>query len=87
MALNRAEFATGLRSAVVIPADAVHKRGQLDGVFVVDDTGEVHLRWIRLGTRTLGSGGGVEVLSGLAGGETIVLSSDMPLAEGDKVVR
>jgi hypothetical protein len=50
----------------------------------MDGSGEVHLRWLRLGDRI---GDGFEVISGLAGGETIVTSSEKPLAEGDRVVR
>lgn len=74
---------TGKREGVVIPPDAVVERGQLRGVFVVDGEGRAELRWIRLGRE---AGGGVEVLSGLAGGETIVISSERPLVEGDRVV-
>jgi hypothetical protein len=45
--------------------------------------GFAHLRWVRLGRA---SGDAVEVLSGLAGDETVVLSTQQPLAEGDRVV-
>ena len=42
------------------------------------------LRWIRLGRA---QGDEVEVLSGLAGGETVVLTAEQPLDEGDRVVK
>lgn len=74
----------GVRRGVLVPADAVHERGQLTGVWIVDAEGRAQLRWVRLGDRIDGD---VEVLSGLAGGETIVTSSSQPLAEGDRVVR
>ncbi|MCJ7628502.1 MAG: efflux RND transporter periplasmic adaptor subunit [Longimicrobiales bacterium] len=61
----------GTTRAVTIPADAVVRRGQLTGVRVVTADG-VALRWIRLG-RTVGTGDRVEVLSGLAAGDRIVL--------------
>jgi len=80
----RMSIPVGTRSAVVVPAAAVIRRGQLTGVWIVDDQGRAVLRWIRLG-RELGDR--VELLSGLAGGETIVLTAAAPLAEGDKVVR
>ena len=33
------------------------------------------------------AGDGIEVLSGLEGGETLVVSASLPLVEGDKVVQ
>ena len=72
------------RSAVLVPAAAIIRRGQLTGVWVVEDDGTARLRWVRLGHPR---GDEAEVLSGLAGNETVVLSSRQPLAEGDKVVR
>jgi len=77
-------FPVGTRSCVVIPEDAVIVRGQLRGVFIVDNDDVAQLRWIRLGDTR---GNNVEVISGLSGNETIVLSSAKTLAEGDKVVR
>ncbi len=69
---------------ILVPADAVIRRGQLTGVWIVREDGTAHLRWIRLGHDHDGM---IEALSGLQGGETIVLSAEQPLAEGDKVVR
>lgn len=68
----------GAREGIVIPESAVVRRGQLTGVRVVTDQGEM-LRWIRLGRRleTPGAEGSgevrVEVLSGLEPGERIAL--------------
>jgi hypothetical protein len=67
----------------VIPRSAVHERGQLTGVWIVDANSVAQLRWVRLGDEV---DGGVEVISGLDGTETLVTSSTKPLAEGDKVV-
>ncbi len=72
------------REAVLVPEDAIVRRGQLTGVWTVADDGTAHLRWIRPGRVHEGR---VEVLSGLDGGETVVLSHDQPLVEGDRVVR
>jgi RND family efflux transporter MFP subunit len=79
----RVEVPIGSRDAVLVPAAALHQRGQLTGVWLVDDQSTVHLRWIRTG-RAIGDE--MEVVSGLQGGETLVLLADLPLVEGDKVV-
>jgi len=73
----------GSREAILVPRAALHERGQLTGVWVVDEQDTAHLRWIRVG-QTIGDE--VEVISGLQGGETVVLRADLPLVEGDKVV-
>lgn len=83
----RVTVPVGERQAVLVPAAAIHRRGQLTGVWVVDGEGLVHLRWIRLGHAHQGNAGDeFEVLSGLAGDETVVLSSEQPLADGDRMV-
>ena len=80
----RVTVPTGTREVVLAPAAAVVRRGQLTGFWLVDADERAHLRWVRLGRQ---HGDGVEVLSGLHGGESVVLHSELPLAEGDKVVR
>jgi len=74
----------GERTAVLAPRAAVITHGQLTGVWVVDEAGTARLRWIRLGRDR---GDRVEVLSGLQGGESVVLEAEQPLVEGDRVVR
>lgn len=73
----------GTREVIVAPLEAIIRRGQLTGVWIVDEQNTAHLRWIRLG-HALGQQ--QEVLSGLNGDETLILSSSTPLTEGDKVV-
>lgn len=80
----RVTVPVGIRQAILVDAKAIIKRGQLTGVWTVDPEGIVHLRWIRLGHDV---GQKVEVLSGLTGSETVVLSSTAPLSEGDKAVK
>jgi membrane fusion protein (multidrug efflux system) len=83
----RVTVPVGTREAVLVPAASVHRRGQLTGVWTVARDGTVHLRWVRLGHEQLGtSGTEVEVLAGLDGTETVVLDTQQPLAEGDRVV-
>ena len=61
----------GSRRALVIPAAAVRREGDLTGVTVRTADSDA-LRWIRVG---LERGGLVEVLSGLRAGEQIVVPS------------
>ena len=80
----RVTVSVGTRQAILVPSEAIIKRGQLTGVWIIDSENIIHLRWIRLGHPI---GQQMEVLSGLGGSETVVLSSDVPLAEGDKAVK
>jgi RND family efflux transporter MFP subunit len=68
-------------SVLVVPADAMLSRGQLTGVFLVRGTG-LRLRWIRPGREW---GSTLEVLSGLAPGDTVVRRPDHALVDGQLV--
>ena len=80
----RVSVPVGVRQAVLVPTGAVIRRGQLTGVWIVRQDDTAHLRWVRLGR---GFGDSLEILSGLNGDETVVLSTQQPLAEGDRVVK
>ena len=67
---------------LVVPAEAIHRRGQLEGVFIVGDDGRAHLRWIRTGREL---GGAVEVIAGLEPGETVVTWSASRIKDSQKV--
>jgi hypothetical protein len=60
-------FATGEVKRLLVPASDVVQRGELVGVYVVDDHGVV-LRQVRTGNR---DGDQVEVLAGLDDGERV----------------
>ena len=62
---GRARFPAGEREVLTIPAAAIVSRGQLTGIYVVDQAGTVHLRLIRTGKTLRRAGRG---LSGLATG-------------------
>jgi len=66
---GRAQFSRGERQALLIPRSAVVERGQLQGVFVLDQNRVASLRYVTLGKF---SGSEIEVLSGLQGGEWFV---------------
>lgn len=65
-----------------IPAEAVVRRGQMTGVFVVDE-GVARLRWLSLGGA---EGSRVRVLSGLRAGERVVVGPERErLQDGQRV--
>jgi len=69
---GRAVFGTGARKVLAIPAACVIERGQVQSV-LVDENGIARTRLITVGTK---SGDRVEVLSGLAAGEKVILSPE-----------
>ncbi len=64
-----AEFANGVRQAIVIPRSTVVMRGSLACAYVLDGQGIAQLRSLTLGAT---QGGFVEVLSGISAGEKLV---------------
>lgn len=67
---------------VLVPQEALVKRGQLTGIYTVSQSNTALLRWLRLG-RTFGDK--VEVLSGLAADENYIISSEGKLFNGAKI--
>jgi RND family efflux transporter MFP subunit len=78
---GRAFFPRGEKRALMIPVAALVNRGQLRGIYVVDDAGLVHWRVVTLG-RPLGNQ--VEVLSGLSDGDAVVLNPGSQELDGKK---
>jgi RND family efflux transporter MFP subunit len=66
---GRARFSRGQRQGLLIPRSAVVERGQLQGIYVLDQYKVASLRYITLGKP---SGTEVEVLAGLQEGEQLV---------------
>lgn len=64
-----AEFANGVRQAILIPSSAAVLRGSLDCAYVLDSRGISQLRYLTLGAH---HGNLVEVLSGVSSGEKLV---------------
>jgi hypothetical protein len=62
---------------LAVPESALVRRGEVTGVYVIDDKGVPRLRQLRTGERV--GDGEVEVLAGLSGGETIASN---PVAAG-----
>jgi RND family efflux transporter MFP subunit len=59
----------GSRTAVFVPVAAVHREGDLTGLWIGDGSATA-LRWVRLGRA---AGDSVEVLAGLRGGDRILV--------------
>lgn len=70
-------------SSVYVPISALKKRGQLRGVYVLNEENEALLRWVRTGEQ---KGNKMEVLSGISSGERYVVQSDLVLNNAQKIV-
>lgn len=76
--LVKVGFATGTQQRLLLPAQAVVRRSEVTAVYVVDDTGTVRFRQVRVGDRQTGDR--VVVLAGLEAGETVATD---PVAAGE----
>jgi RND family efflux transporter MFP subunit len=79
---GRAQFSRGERASLQIPRTAVVVRGQLQGIFVLDQNKIATLRYITLGKP---SGSQVEVLAGLQAGEALISDPDSRELSGKKI--
>ncbi|MDQ5986494.1 MAG: Multidrug resistance protein MdtE [Syntrophus sp. SKADARSKE-3] len=66
---SRVLIPIGKKDAILAPKAAVVEKGQLTGIYVLDDKGVMTYRLVRTGKR---SDGNVEILSGIAAGERII---------------
>jgi RND family efflux transporter MFP subunit len=67
-----AELPVGGRSTLQVPATAIVRRGQLEGVYLFAADSMLRLRWIRTGR---GSDSTIEVLSGLFPGDLVAVDA------------
>lgn len=79
---GRVQFARGERTELLIPLDSVVERGQLQGIYVLDQNRIAALRYITLGKPSAGQ---VEVLAGLQAGEMLVADPDGRELSGKKI--
>jgi HlyD family secretion protein len=79
---GRIELPRGTREVIMIPANALVRRGQLEGVYVVDADSQAALRWIKTGSARDNQ---LEVASGLTDGERIVTSHLQQLSDGQAI--
>jgi RND family efflux transporter MFP subunit len=79
---GRSQFTRGERSALLIPRTALVERGQLQGVYVLDQNRIAGLRYITLGKPSAQQ---VEVLAGLQAGEMLVANPGSGELSGKKI--
>jgi multidrug efflux pump subunit AcrA (membrane-fusion protein) len=69
---------------VWVPADALVSRGQLVGLYLIEDD-HLRLRWVRVGQRSGDDEGLVEILAGLRPGDLVVRRPAAGLVDGAPV--
>jgi RND family efflux transporter MFP subunit len=79
----RVTLALGTRAAVTVPEAALVRRGQLDGVFVVETGDRLAYRIVQAGRET--APGRREILSGLSAGERIAVGGVERASDGARV--
>jgi RND family efflux transporter MFP subunit len=79
---GRATLDTAVRSSVLVPESAVLASGGVTLVAVKDDAGKARTRVVTTGAS---QGGKIEILSGLSGGETVLVGLTAPPADGAPV--
>jgi len=78
----RADLSIGERAMMRIPASAIVQKGQLTGVYILDEHDVARFRLIRTGRTT---GDQVEVIAGLAPGTRLVAAPPLQLTNGSSV--
>jgi RND family efflux transporter MFP subunit len=79
---GRATLESTVRSSILVPESAVLTSGGISLVALKDDAGKARTRVVTTGAV---SGGKVEILSGLSGGETVLVGLPAPPADGAPV--
>lgn len=79
---GRTRIPRGQKNAVLVPTSAVVARGQLQGVYVLDQEQVAALRYVTLGNARDGQ---TEILSGLDGTETVVAAPGDQELGGKKI--
>ncbi len=79
---GKAFFFVGEESVLAVPKSAIVRKGQLTGVYIIDQEKTVRYRLLKLG-RDLADE--VEILSGLQAGENVVVAGMDKISDGIKV--
>jgi membrane fusion protein (multidrug efflux system) len=77
----RLQVVSGVTPALLVPADAVSRFGQMERIFVVEN-GRASLRLVKIGRRL---GSRLEILAGVQAGERVVLAPTAALRDGAPV--
>lgn len=78
----RVQVPIGEERGLIIPQKAVMRRAGIDGVFVLDASGQAAYRMVRLGPT---SAAGVLVLSGLVAGDQLIIAAEGELYNGARI--
>ena len=78
----RVRIPVGRKQAILVPNQAIVQKGQLTGVYVVDDNNIVIYRLVRAGSITPH---GTEILSGLTVHDRVIMSGMERVMDGDKL--
>ncbi|MBI4571748.1 MAG: efflux RND transporter periplasmic adaptor subunit [candidate division NC10 bacterium] len=81
---GRTSIPVGRRQIIQVAREAIVERGQLQGVYVVGQAGAARFRLIRTGETRQGA---VEVLSGLTGGEQVIVAGVERVTDGSRIER
>lgn len=73
---------TTQRKAITVPQSAIHMYGQMESLYVADESGVIHQRLIRTGKRF---GDRIEVLSGVSEGDRVVVSGLEKVSDGVRI--
>jgi multidrug efflux pump subunit AcrA (membrane-fusion protein) len=79
---GRAWVPVGRRQAIRVAREAVVERGQLQGVYVIGQENIARFRLVRTGAASQGA---VEILSGLTGGELVVVAGTERVTDGARI--
>jgi len=79
---GRMELPESSRKGIIIPANALIHRGQLEGVYVVGANDLAILRWLKTGKV---QDEGIEITSGLVEGDRVILSNLSQISDGQPV--
>lgn len=79
---GRLELPDGNKETITIPIEALLRRGQLEGVYLVGVDRQAELRWVKTGKT---SDGLVEIVSGLVTGDRIITSNLEKLSDGQPI--
>jgi RND family efflux transporter MFP subunit len=79
---GRVQLSRGQRPSLLVPQTAVVERGQLQGVFVLDQNKVATLHYVTLGKPTQGN---VEILAGLQDGDRLVASPGSLELDGKRI--
>jgi multidrug efflux system membrane fusion protein len=79
---GRARFPIGQKQGMTVPLSAIIERGQLTGIFVLDQANTARLRLVKTGKQY---GSRIEILSGLNQGERVVVGNTEHIKDGYRV--